>query len=961
MAKKSLLERTNSWKPFIDEIQGAVSAKDFRKSTVAAILHIVDPELSLWPGSLWHWLCGTMIGTGFPSGRTHLYTFPFKQFLARKGKVFDNAPLAAIQGYNALVSALFPQAAARCLLVDEQLARRRLSRVEAAIRKKESAQRATIAMGLEIGHELAAMEQPPSEASKPAAELAPATALSQISEAFHPLFSAFSEFDAAEQEMIERCIAASHRGDEETDEQQQQRERQVVSLLEQAVRTAKLQRQNSLIMLSSPQFFPFRDLLEAAADLPPFSLDEPFLMECFQAPEAAAAHIDRLLRAYNARCAPLIEQASRRTKAIIEIKKETERLQKLLEPFLQKKDLAQRAEVLLSQLSIIQIPETLFETTDSDEIATAISREQERLKKTSARIEEEFREFILQSRELTRTADFLKMMLVAARWEFISASTPYPDLFATVVKLRNQLLHTMEDACRTLLAGKTGLQDFTESLITSMYDVDIKVLRGELTARALRLKDLRNGMIPELLSMDRRLSLLALAGNTAEKTLLDREWISHLLFKLFSPYELFQDTYDPESINILFRYWWLDFERYLRGKQSRYYAFLHSIENNASALVRPIGRTLDCIEKVAGGKRLGLYQEFIDITKGKKGAEAASAIEKWLHSQEQGLLGALLPQLSLIPQVEQEPLIERILQLEERKKEVSSFAKALQAVKTFEPERIDSFLELFSVFPLIEPFDQPVAIRLDNQLSRIESALQRIEEELIAELGLLDRKARMESGYAISNLLPQTLLKVPSIIASLSGHLRSLAQHTDPYVSSIAHFLLDDTSALSQSFAAIGFDQEPLFTAFQKLAILLFYRKMLDNALRTKNFARPLLLTTATGQIVKRFRLMEAKGELPYVGTLIDELDACSSSQWDIIAPDLLVNEEASNTLRTFITIAQRIIATSGLTERREALLISGIEKVCRELSDNISYEIPRLSFVPGDLDYLWRLPEPSV
>jgi hypothetical protein len=219
----------------------------------------------------------------------------------------------------------------------------------------------------------------------------------------------------------------------------------------------------------------------------------------------------------------------------------------------------------------------------------------------------------------------------------------------------------------------------------------------------------------------------------------------------------------------------------------------------------------------------------------------------------------------------------------------------------------------------------------------------------------------MESGYAITNLLPQTLLKIPTIISVLSERMRALAQRTDPYISSIAYFLLEDISQLSQSLESIGFDQDQLFIAFQKLSILLFHRKLLDNALHPKNFARLLLLITATGQIVKRFRTIEAKGELPFVGTLIDELDAISSSQWDIVAPDNLQKDSVFQKLQTFIATAKRILATSGLTERREAHLITGIEKICQELSENISYETPRLSFVPGDLAYVWNTHEPSA
>jgi hypothetical protein len=212
----------------------------------------------------------------------------------------------------------------------------------------------------------------------------------------------------------------------------------------------------------------------------------------------------------------------------------------------------------------------------------------------------------------------------------------------------------------------------------------------------------------------------------------------------------------------------------------------------------------------------------------------------------------------------------------------------------------------------------------------------------------------MESGYAINNLLPQTLLRVPPLIALLTDRLHALQQLSDPYVASIAHFLLEDTAQLSHDFEAItDLNQDALFSVFQKLTVLMFHRKMLDNALQPKNFARILLLLTAIGQIVRRFRQMEEKGEL--ISPLIDELDAISAGQWDIVAPDLLKKNELLPKLQKFLALTKKLLTAAGLTERREGLLASGIEKVYQELSEEIVFDIPRLSFVPGDLNYFWH------
>jgi hypothetical protein len=962
MEKKSLLERTNSWKPFIDEIQGAIKAKDYRKQTVETILHIVDPDLSMWPGSIWRYVRGNLIGIGFPYGRSCLYEHPFSEFMARKGKVFENAPLAAIQGFNSFVSFLFPEEISSQFIVDESLSRKRLSKIEESLRQEERAKAAIIEWSFARAREFESSERTAKEKKQEAPELPPELISEELKpEGPPPLFSETSVLDSATKERIEQTIAASSLTADESDSQRPH-ERQVIALLERAVNRALLVRQNTLITLGSPQFFRFKDLLEQAKKGGVFSLDDDFLLSCFQEPDIAKVSrlINDRLSKYEKWFTPLIEKADTRTKLIKEIGKETSRLKDLISPYMQKKELKSQAELLLNQLAIIQIPDELFDE-NTDIIERTIEKERERLNTTSARIESQFREFILKTRELTRSADFLQMMLLAARWELISTSTPYPDLRLTIARIRNQLLQSLEKGRQELIIGKVSLSDYAESIVSAVYETDVKLVRGELSARSLRLKDLRDPILQQLRALDRAMSLLTLSGHITEKAVVDREWLAHFLYRLIEPFQLFKDTFDPESINILFRYWWMDVERFLRGKESRYYGFLHSIEEGASRILRPIARTLDAIEKIKGAGRLNLYQQFADATQGKTGIEAASAVDQWLRGEEKGLLGSFIPQLSLIPQTDQEQLIERLLQIEERIRDVTQFAKAIQAVKTFEPERIDSLLEVFSIFSFVKSFDPPPLIRLQIQIEGMEESIQKIEEELVIELGLLDKKSRMESGLAISNLIPHALLKIPSIITFLSARLHALSQLTDPYVSSIAHFLNEETTQLSQSLETIGFDQGQLFSAFQRLSVLLFHRRMLDNAIHQKNFARILLLPSATGQIVKRFRNMEAKGELSFVGTLIDELDALTSSQWNIMAPDLIQKDSIMQRLQKFIVLAKRIIATSGLTERREAHLITGIEKVCQELSEETCYEIPRLSFVPGDLAYLWHPKEPSV
>ena len=99
---------------------------------------------------------------------------------------------------------------------------------------------------------------------------------------------------------------------------------------------------------------------------------------------------------------------------------------------------------------------------------------------------------------------------------------------------------------------------------------------------------------------------------------------------------------------------------------------------------------------------------------------------------------------------------------------------------------------------------------------------------------------------------------------------------------------------------------------------------------------------------------MEGQGELSLSSSIIDSLDSIASGSWNISSPQSIDTKEVASKLSAFITLAKRIITTSGLSERREARLTEGLEKVHKELSEEPRFDISRFSFVPGDLEYFW-------
>jgi hypothetical protein len=891
----------------------------------------------MWPGSLWNYVKGSIIGPGFPSGREYLYKVPFQLFLSKNSKIFNNAPLQAIQEFNRLVTFLFPAPVAETMLVSEALARRFRSQTEQILYQGEQSKANLINWVKSFEKQVRPGEISTTVVARE--EKGPVSVVKEVSEEPLPIFSLKSPLDEKTRQLIEKSLASTP----------SEHDRQVIALLEHGIEKASLRRQNFFITLTSPKFFTFKDLVDEGKELPTLSFDEPFLIECFN--EKDLEKISELINQKNERLSsaysPILEAADRRSTAIRRIQKATEHLKALIQPFLARKETNAQAQLLLNQLSTVDFPESLFK--EGRDVDKTITHRDTLFKTISERVEAEFRDLINQQRNTTRAAELINMLLYAGRWEMVGGTIPYPDLTSSITQVRTRLLGDLGTDRERLSLGTLSLSQYAMDIIHTIYEPDVRLIRGELTARSLRLKDLREAIRTQLITIDRYLALQGLAGVTNERMLIERRWVAELFYKLLAPYDLFQYTYDPESINILFRYWWLDFERFEKGAAGRKTSVMNAIEGSVPGLIRAIARTIDLIEKTSGGRQK-MYQKFIDATKNAQ----SPTLDHWLEGETTTIIGRFLPQVTLIPQAEQVPLIERLLQIEQQMREITKFGKDIQAIKTFEPERINSLLEVLSVFPCIPSLDQPPPIRVQNQLTHIEQTLRMVEEELILELGLLDKKSRMESGYAINNLIPQALLKVTPILNALIGQFHELQSNTDPYVSSIAHFLLEDASQLVRTLESSGFDQDLLFEAFQKLTVLLFSRKILTAALKPQNFASVLLIPTATGQIVRRFRQMEEQGELSQSSTIIDSLDSIASGKWNISSPQEIDTKEVASRLSSFITQAKRIITTSGLSERREARLTEGLEKVCKELSEELRFDIPRLSFVPGDLQYFW-------
>lgn len=932
---KSILEKTNSWKPFVDAVQGALKAKDFRKSTVRSILKIADPDLSMWPGSTVKYCLGLLVGPGFVSGREAMFTKPFEEFLLRKGALFENAPLRVIKLFNQLVLALFSPQNASSFHIDESLARRRMTEEEKVIKKGGKAQARLTEL----------IKNHARSVPHGAVEAREQKATQEEGQRTRPLFSPSSPLDLDTRKNIEELAAPSELT---FDRSSTKKFEKPIQIIERAVRAFRTVAEETTSKLSLSPLNKFKNISEEALPLSKYSLGKPFLADLIEKEsKVIEKELDDFFAPKKEALTSLLDRAQKFNQSIEHVREEKEKLAARLSPFLTKKDFKGQVEIILSELNLLAIPDDLF--SEKPDILDKKLHEKLRLLQTiSEKIEKEFHALLIEVRELERSADFHKMFFFAARWEIIANSVPYPDLQKVIPEVRNSLCTRQQQQREALIGGTISLAEFMETLTTALYESDIRLIRGELTSRSLRLKDLRDAISAELLEVDRWLSLLHLAGGKDTVLSNERQWLSELFYKLLNPFSLFKEGYNPDSIHLLFRYWWNDLDKFRARKKRLYTRFLHAIEGSAKCLIRPIAQALDLIEKEGRAKGKSLYERFINATKNESLRGLMEAIIQWITTEDLSLITHLLIPLASLPFSELRTHVEKITKIEKRIDELTLFAQEVQRIRTFEPERLTSLLEIISVFPFLHTIKSNIAPSLSDHLQKVECALDTLEREVLSELGLLDKKARIEAGSALPALISHAGCLLPNILQTLKDQLRALGAPSDPFLSPVSEMLIKRASFLFKAFPNSSSDEESYFSYFQKVAVFLFSCKALKAAQNPKSFARILLTIPIIQNIIQNTDTVLKEEQL-------FSLETIGRNIWNDISVDLNQKIRLHKNLCSFIQEASSIFKGTSLKQSLEGHLIRSLQEMSNQLEKNSFFETPCLSFTPGDLWFFWK------
>jgi hypothetical protein len=914
------LEKTNSWKPFIDRIEEAIQTRDFRKTSIQAILHFVDPMLSFWPGSIWKFFVSIVCGSGFENGRRAMFEEPFRKFVQKNYGLFVEAPLPAIQAFNKLVCTLFSKEVAGALLLDEQLARKRLSSRERLLKQGKTAEQSLLQFV--VDHQR--MDR---------GSLYKTLYRSGEDES---LFSSDSPLSAETQSCIERCIREYKKK-----HGSKQPYKPAVQYLESQYQAFEQKTGGCISALLSKNPHG-RDVFDQAVLDDVFRLDEKTLRSFFENLEHFQESVSRFFTVKEQEIEERIQKAQKREEDIREIATQVRQLQALFEPLKEKKDVRQQVTAILAQLSCIPFSEEHLSECSIQEIDNEILDKKEEMKRATRRIREEFYALLQKVRECNLEADFIWILVVLQRWEIVSGNVPYIDLKAGIPALRSAIFACLENARNEFISGKTTLSQFANKSFESLYTQDVRLLRGELTARSLRLKDIRRVVEQELIQLDRRIAILSLTKHPSTVLQEERAWLKNYHDRLIQPFLCFRESADLEALNAVFRFYWADIERFLLRKEARDSAFRHGIASLSLDDLRPIFRVLDRLEHLDDPVRKKVYQEFYQEVRTGDSEVLASVLEKWMEKNGQRLLELFLVPLSLCEGNDQERAINELFLLEGRLQKIHEMAAAIQSVKTYEPEKISSLLECcvlikISTCPILS------SQQLFEHCEYIKGILDVLEEEILIELGSLHKTFRIEEGHVAVRLqtsISRYLVHAKEFVLQVFQRNKKTS---DPIFNELVIQSIDECKKLQLD---VHKTDEDVFQEFQKLSVLIF-RKRFIAAARIAPFARAVLILDLLQAIVKRVygRLSQ---EVTQEDGLFEVLSSVWRSAWTFLCDEQLRSRWVG-CVQDFLDNVRPIVERGGDEETAKLYWL-----VKNEMKGQMVLATPPcVEFIPGDLSHV--------
>lgn len=782
LPKNSPLLRGASWAPFLEEMRAICQTKDYRKKTIIDLLRRIDPSISS-SFSLFYRLYGAVVGPGFPSGRKALYFDLLLQFVTKYRMLFNGAPKVVIVTFNELMKQLFPNIQDHTLLLlDVNLAYRKLTPEERMIQQGNKSRENIVGWlsgGVEHLFPTGALVLDEAERhgdTKKEFDIVPEEKEALFSRflsgpALH-FFSSYPQYKESVQFFLSGYLGELQK---------------------------LLQYMDDAIVKQ------FQDFYDSIPHYSQISFPESFFES-----EPNLETILQYLNGYQEDLKRYVFLLNDRRKKISQIESEKKELLEKLQKYALNIHVQEIAKKYIDRIQEMPFPSTLEQL---EEVSLD-------WKKLSYEIYNSFSSLFLQEEQFHIETLFRTLLFLMKKWNILKGSMGSLDLNNKTEKISSEILQTLFHDYLKISQGSISRDQYKKSLSLLCYDPDILLLREERYQRERRRLDLHQAILFEIQILDRYFLFMKFI----EPSYQQNPALQHVIKARSYYYEkylswcasslIFSETESPESVNEVFRLWWIEVELW-QVHRSEYietilialcqYVHRDGLNKFFDKIFHPLLRTATRIEEilVKSGKTIswnrdiehkqapvvGQERAVVDPASRTAHAErfsSSSPYIKVLECREE--ISHLVGDDSLVLSDEMKQIIDliwkkvdgaaekidplfhflfllagiedldealsygtRLEAILSEKERLFLFGKAIQAATTDDIEHIDVLFELFyDIDTLLVP-DQTLS---DSSLADVEERLKKLDDDLILHLAALDEEAVISKKEQLLQLRP---------------------------------------------------------------------------------------------------------------------------------------------------------------------------------------------------------------
>lgn len=494
----------------------------------------------------------------------------------------------------------------------------------------------------------------------------------------------------------------------------------------------------------------------------------------------------------------VVEKTKQRNDVLREIDFFYKDFLKLLAPLAQFKDLRSLQQELIQQIEPVVLTRQMLIRVAPEDIEKKISDHKELMQAMFEKMGAITLDIKNRCFALERRCQDAKQTVKRRLFELFTTISPYQDLLPLFLEQREHLNKQLYVLVDQFYRGECLIDDFVVRCQDMAYEHDVMMIRNEIAHRSARLKDLRDTLyllFRDLQSSRRGLELDATV--ISEKIYRDFVLLSRSLREVISqvedPFKAFENATNKDEINHVFRQMWMKTEELQPKVKAQVDAVKKRLILKSQMLSEAFFKTADTLEDVIReleGKRpiivAQVQKDLATALKEVSGTNGQERLYAFIEGQIQVLESkySFIKPFSFFMSVKESKLRRKLLLLaknsEAKMESIHTFAKAMQYMKTFEEERVDTILEAFERAYMIEEeqcSDKALEEAYSHYLQRIERAFSLVLEEVLLDIGLLDIHALMDvDTERLKKILRFAVTKATRYVSELDHMAEELKQ-----------------------------------------------------------------------------------------------------------------------------------------------------------------------------------------